>query len=138
MAGEVAGIDILIYLMLGSPTPTKTLIGGQRGATISHTTDVIDAKHKSSGAWANNIPSFLNWSIQGDAVIIEDDACRTALRAAWRNRELVQIEIDYPDGVTESGSATIADLSDNAPHDNVATMTINLTGNGELTEGTLP
>lgn len=133
MAGEMAGIDILLYLSI---TNVKTLIGGQRGATIAHKTEVADAKHKSSGAWQNKVPTFLDWSITGDAVIITDDACRTELRRAWRARENVEIEVQYDDGTREYGNAVIADLSDNAPHDNVATMSIQLDGNGPLTEGT--
>jgi len=132
MANEVGGIDILIYVKIAS---VLTLVGGQRGATISHKTEIADAKHKSSGAWQNKVQTFLDWSISGDAVIIENDACRTELRRAWRARENVEVEIQYPDNVREYGSAVIADLSDNAPHDGVATMTIQLDGDGALTEG---
>lgn len=133
MANEVSGIDILLYLYIND---VRTLIGGQRGATMRHATEIADAKHKSSGAWQNRVQTFLDWSISGDAVIIEDDACRTELRRAWRAREDVEVEIRYPDGILERGFAVIADLSDNAPHDNVATMTIDLQGNGTLTEDT--
>lgn len=131
MANEVAGIDVLIYVTISS---VKTLVGGQRGATISHRTEVADAKHKSSGAWQNRVQTFLDWSISGDAVIIEDDATRAELRRAWRAREDVEVEVRYPDGIRETGLAVIADLSDNAPHDGVATMTLQLDGNGPLTE----
>lgn len=133
MAGEMSGIDVLIYIDIAS---VKTLVGGQRGATITKRTEIADAKHKSSGAWQNRVQTFLDWSVSGDAVIIENDACRAALDTAWRARTDVEVEVQYPDGTLVVGNAVIADLSDNAPHDNVATMTLELQGNGALTEGT--
>lgn len=133
MANEVVGIDILLYITIST---VKTLIGGQRGATLKKTTEMADAKHKSSGAWQNRKQTFLDWSVSGDAVMIENDASQAALDAAWRARTDIEVEVQYPDGRRETGMAGIADLSDSAPHDNVATFALELQGNGALTAGT--
>lgn len=133
MANEVSGIDVLIYITIST---VKTLVGGQRGATLKKTTEIADAKHKSSGAWQNRVQTFLDWSVSGDAVMIENDATQAALGTAWRTRADIEVEIQYPDGRRETGMAVIADLSDSAPHDNVATVAIELQGNGALTAGT--
>jgi TP901-1 family phage major tail protein len=133
MAGEVAGIDLLIYVNLGTEQePEWTLVGGQRGATLRRVTEVADARHKSSGAWPNRVQTFLDWSITGDAVVIEDDTAMEALEFAWRARDDVQVQIQRESNITETGPAVIADLSLNAPHTDVATISIDLQGNGEL------
>lgn len=139
MANEVSGIDILLYIDVAS---VRTLVGGQRGVTIRHTTEIADAKHKSSGAWQNRKQTFLDWAFSGDVVIIGGDATRAELRSKWRNRQNIEVEIQYPpvapatSGIREYGTAVIADISDAAPHDNIATMTLDLQGNGPLNEGT--
>lgn len=135
MANEVSGVDILLALNTGTvESPVWTVIGGQRGATLSRTSEVADARHKSSGAWPNRVTTFLDWSVQGDAVYIQNDTTLEALRAAWRNRENVQVQVQHPNGIVETGFAVIADNSLSAPHTDVATVAINLQGNSPLVE----
>lgn len=132
MANETSGVDVLIYIKIAS---VLTLVGGQRGATINKTTAVIDASHKSSGALALKVPGLKDWSISGDAVIIKDDATAAALDAAWRNRTAVDVEVQYPDHSREYGSGYVTNLSTNAPHDGVATRSLEISAASDLTLG---
>jgi len=135
MAGEVSGIDILLYINTGTPaSPVWTLVGGQRGMTLRKATEVADAKHKSSGAWQNRVATFLDWSITGDMVKITADATQVKLNALWRARANVEVRALKEDSSYEQGEAVIADLSEGAPHDNVATIALDLQGHGELAE----
>lgn len=134
MANEVAGIDVLIYIDLdAAPNPANwALVGGQRGMTIRKITEVADARHKSSGAWPNRVQTFLDWSVTGDMVKITGDVTQARLEALWRARSDVHVRVLYEDGSLEEGFAVIADLSEQAPHDNVDTRSLDLQGNSEL------
>jgi len=128
MAGEQSGKDFLLYVVtaLGPPV-VWTLIGGQRGANLKRTNDTVDASHKTSGAWKLRFTGLKDWSISGDAVIIEDDAGMAALDAAFENSTPVQVRLNTPgDAQLYSGVATISDLSLATPHDGVATVSLEL------------
>src|SRR5688572_14789125 len=117
MAGEVAGVDILLYVDFNpGGVADWRLVGGQRGATMRRTTEVADAKHKSSGAWPNRVQTFLDWGITADAVVIENDVTLAHLRNAWRTRADVKVQVRTPPDIEETGMAVIADFSMNAPH----------------------
>lgn len=141
MAGEVAGIDILLYINTHIDPVTKeaitadpdwALLGGQRGMTINKLTEVADARHKSSGAWPNRVQTFLDWSITGDMVKITGDATQVVLEEIWRARADVQVRVAYEDGDVEQGKAVVASFGVSAPHDNVSTRTLDFQGNSSL------
>ena len=51
------GVDFLLKVNTGTAeTPVWTVIGGQRGATLSLTAEQIDASNKQSGAWKTSVP----------------------------------------------------------------------------------
>lgn len=135
---EQVGIDFLIDINLGDEvTPNFQPAGGQRGGTLRRTSEVIDLKHKTSGAWPRKRVSFLDWGISGDSIFILDDATKAALEAAWENRQEIGVRWREPNGDIHSGSAVIGDLSQNAPHDGPATFAIDLQGNSTLTRGSI-
>jgi len=132
MAGERTGIDILIQIEKGSDFVT---LGGQRGLSLDRTTNIVSANHKTSGGWDMNLPTTIGWAIDADAIWLASDDAYDELEDAWRNRVPVRVRIK--DGnKTQTGLAYISDFPIEAPHDDVATVSISLTGNGELTAGT--
>jgi predicted secreted protein len=134
MANEVAGIDILVYInMTDSPAPEDwVILGGQRGVTLRKVTEVADARHKSSGKWPNRVQTFLDWSVTGDMVKITADPTQIRLNALWRASQDVHVRVLKEDGDAERGFAVIGDLSEGAPHNDVATLALDFQGNSEL------
>lgn len=135
------GVDFLIKVNTGTAEiPVWTTIGGQRGATLNLTSAQIDASNKMSGAWAMSVPGLLSWSIDADAVLLTDvtgltvDAGRAKLLSVFTQRELVHVRYVRKDGSKFQGYAAISDLSEEAPHDGVATFKITLQGTGEPEE----
>ena len=141
MANEVAGIDVLIYInthvdavtqIADTDDPNWVLLGGQRGCTLKKITEVADARHKSSGAWPNRVQTFLDWSVTGDMVKITADPTQVALNAIWRARQDVHVRVLKEDGDAEQGLAVVGDLSEMAPHNDVATLALDFQGNSAL------
>ena len=131
------GVDFLLKVNTGTAqTPVWTVIGGQRGATLSLTSEQIDASNKQSGAWKTSVPGMMSWSIDADAVMLTDasglsiDAGRAKLLTVFSNRELVHVRYVRKDGSKFQGYAAITDLSEESPHDGVATYKITLAGAG--------
>ena len=131
------GVDFLLKVNTGTAeTPVWTVIGGQRGATLSLTAEQIDASNKQSGAWKTSVPGMMSWSIDADAVMLTDasglsiDAGRAKLLTVFANRELVHVRYVRKDGSKFQGYAAITDLSEESPHDGVATYKITLAGAG--------
>lgn len=131
------GVDFLLKVNTGTAeAPVWVTIGGQRGATLSMTAAMIDASNKMSGAWTTSVPGLLSWSIDADAVMLTDVAGlsveqgRQYLLSAFYNRTLVHIRYVRKDGSKFQGYAAITDLSEEAPHDDVATYKIKLDGSG--------
>jgi len=131
------GVDFLLKVNIGTAdSPIWVTIGGQRGATLSMTAAVIDASNKMSGAWTTSVPGLMSWSIDADAVMLTDaaglsvDEGRSKLLACFSSRELVHVRYVRKDGSKFQGYAAITDLSEEAPHDGVATYKIKLEGSG--------
>lgn len=131
------GVDFLLKVNTGSEeNPSWITIGGQRGATLSMTAAMIDASNKMSGAWTTSVPGLMSWSIDADAVILTDiagmavEAGRQCLLSSFYNRKLVHVRYVRKDGSKFQGYAAITDLSEEAPHDDVATYKIKLEGSG--------
>ena len=131
------GVDFLLKVNTGTAeNPIWITIGGQRGATLSMTAAVIDASNKLSGAWTTSVPGMMSWSIDADAVMLTDaagltvESARQYLLSCFYNRTLVHVRYVRKDGTKFQGYAAITDLSEEAPHDGVATYKIKLEGSG--------
>lgn len=129
------GKDYLLYINTGSTTtPTWTLIGGQRGGSLSRSAESIDASHKTSGGWATKRTGLKSWSLDLDGLILLQDAGLEALEAAFDEGKDVHVKFEYPDGKYRDGWAVITELSIETPHDGEATLSGKLEGNGPLSE----
>lgn len=131
-----AGKDILVYLATGGEeaNPTWTLLGGQRSADLTQSADEIDASTKTSGGWGSHIQGLKTWSLDCEFVFMKDDPGFKALSEAFREGVEVLIKIEYADKSYQQGWGFITDLSPSAPHDDVATVSCTLSGNGEISE----
>lgn len=131
-----AGKDILVYLATGGEeaNPTWTLLGGQRSADLTQSADEIDASTKTSGGWGSHIQGLKTWSLDCEFVYMKSDPGMVALTEAFRAGAEVMIKLEYSDKSFQTGWGYITDLSPSAPHDDVATVSCTISGNGEISE----
>lgn len=130
---KIAGVDVLLYAMVGSPTPVSTVVGGQSGATLNRETNVIEVTSKESG-WAENVAGIKSWSIECDGYVVTGDSAYTALETAWETGATIEVEIKVPAGSTYTGQAIISQFPLEAPQDDAMTFKITLQGTGALTK----
>lgn len=134
MADPITGVDILLYVNTGTvASPVWTAVGGQRGCTLNRSADEIDASDKTTGGWKKTLPGLLNWSMDCDAVLLDSDNAYDALESAYENRTSVLVKMERPDGRKYQGEAHITDFPMEAPQDDVASISITLSGKGALT-----
>lgn len=131
----VTGVDFVINVNTGTvELPTWTLVAGQRNATLTMSTDEVDITSKNSNGWHEGLPSIRSWSIEFDALLIEDDDGLAAIEDAFMNGTQVQVQIVTPAGNKYDGNATLTDFSYEGPYDGEATASGTLTGSGALTK----
>lgn len=131
MSIPVDGVDFLLYINTGTEaSPSWAVLGGQRGATFKRQADEIDASSKTSQGWKDTIPGLRSWGIEADALVLEDDEAYEKLDECYMNRSPVQVRYSRKDGSKWEGKATITDLSEDTPHDDVATYKLTLSGIG--------
>jgi len=129
------GVDMLIKVNTGTQvSPVWKSVGGQRGASLSRSTDEIDTTSKSSGGWHTGKPGIKNWGAEGDGVLIKNDEAYAALIAAWKADEQVMLQLVRADMTVEEGLATLVDFPEEGPYDGEATYSMSFIGSGPLTE----
>ena len=136
----VRGVDVLIYVNTGDDVaPVWTAVGGQRGATLSEEVETIDVTTKNSPEGTREEePTIYSWSLSCDGVYIADDTALAMLKQTIRQRGKVKVRVKEGDTYTEEGLAIVTSLEREAPHDDVATYSVELRGVGPLTENPTP
>lgn len=135
-SAATAGKDYLIYLNTGgdAESPVWTLLGGQRSGGLSRQAEEIDASHKTSGGWKSTLPGLRSWSIDLESVYLAGDAGAQFLEAAFLAGKQVHVKFEYPDKSYVTGWGSITECSLETPHDDVATISGTLNGDGPLSE----
>ena len=131
-----AGKDYLVYVATAGTTenPTWTLVGGQRSGSLSRTAEEIDASHKTSGGWSSTIAGLRSWSLDMEAIYLAGDEGAKFLEAAFLAGKQVFIKFEYPNKSYVTGWGSITDLSLETSHDDVATISGTISGDGALSE----
>lgn len=125
---KIAGVDVLVKV--GEPAK---VVGGQSGAEISRSMNVIETTDKTSNGWVTKIGGTKEWSIELEAFMIVGDESFTALNKAFKDRSEVDVEMAVG-GITFKGKALVSDFPLSAPQDDAVTFSITLEGTGELLE----
>lgn len=135
-SNATAGKDYLIYLNTGTSeaVPTWTLLGGQRSGDLSREADEIDASHKTSGGWKSTLPGLRSWSIDLESVYLKDDKGAKFLEEAFLVGKQVNVKFEYPDKSYVTGWGSVTECSLSTPHDDVATLSGTIKGDGALSE----
>ena len=120
------GLDILVYV-------GDKAVGGQKNCSLSMEADTIDISNKNDFGWASFIGGAKSWSISCDGQFIADDEGQQALTEAFVGAENVTVEMKNADNsVYFSGTAQITSMEIEASYDEIATMSLELQGVGEL------
>jgi TP901-1 family phage major tail protein len=130
---KVAGVDVLLYVETATPG-TFVVLGGQSGATLNRSTNVVDTTSKDANGWAENVAGVNSWAMDCDGFIVSGDAGYTRLESLWNSRSTIKAEIRMPSGTKYTGDCIIADLPMEFPQDGAATYSVSLTGTGALTQ----
>lgn len=125
---KIAGVDILVKV--GTPS---VVVGGQSGATINRSMNVIETTDKTSNGWVTKIGGTKEWSVELEAFMVVGDEGYKKLSDAFKNRSEVDVECAVA-GVMYKGKALISDFPIEAPQDDAVTFSLTLEGTGELLE----
>ena len=136
-SNATVGKDYLLLVNTGTvETPVWTLIGGQRGSSLSRKADSVDTSHKTSGGWTSKKAGLRSWSIDLSGLVLLNDPGIEALEQAFTAGQEVNLKFQYPDATYRTGWAAITDFSFENPHDGAATLKGSLEGNGALSDKT--
>lgn len=131
---KLVGKNVLVYINFGEGAtevaPVWTLIGGQRSASLSMTADDIDASNKASGGWGETYPGTKSTELSMDGIINTNDEGYAALKDAFVKGEAVDLCRYATDGTADRNWYNITELSDETPHDDMATFSLTAGGVG--------
>jgi len=126
----INGRDVLLWVYTGA---AYELVGSQRDVTFDESNEEIDVSSKDSRA-KRVLYGRYSASVSLDALYVVDDEAYLALRDAERNGDLIMIERVEASGRDETANALIASLSEAAPDQGEATVSISLTIDGTWEE----
>jgi TP901-1 family phage major tail protein len=129
MAETIRGMNVTIKTGVGGD-----VLGGQRGATLNRSAELIDVTNKATGdGWKSSISGFKEWSVDCDGILVLDDTALAAIEAAFASGTAVIVEISDDSSWGWTGSAYITDFPVEAPYDDASTYSMTLQGDGALT-----
>lgn len=136
------GVDILLYVNTGTDAaPVWTKVGGQRGATLSESNEMIDTSSKDTPKNKTYEYGLGDWTIGCDGVYVVDETGYEKLKSASRNKEKIKVRMKETGGTgsnADEGMALISSRELDAPYDDTATYSVELQGSGEITAVTMP
>jgi TP901-1 family phage major tail protein len=129
MSNKIAGIDVL--LKTGAVSGSTTVLGGQSGATLNRSTNMIEVTSKDGEGWQENLAGIKSWSIDCDGFLVANDTALDELEEAWLGGTEIAVEIAYA-GNKYTGQVLVSDFPNEFPMDDAVTFSLSLTGTGKL------
>jgi len=108
------------------------VLAGQRNVSLSLSMDIIDTTSRDSSWWMNHLAGLRSWTIDFDALYLEDDDAEQNVENMYFNHESAAIIITTPAGNTYSGTCFLTSYSFEGPYSAESTATGTLNGSGEL------
>ncbi|MBF1130165.1 MAG: phage major tail protein, TP901-1 family [Dialister invisus] len=134
-ASASLGKEFLLAVNIGTAAvPVWKNVGGQRSTALKRSADEIDASDKTTGGWKVTKAGLRSWSMEAESVVIIDDEGAEALALAFETGKEVNCKFIYPDGSAFTGWGSVTDFSIETPHDDTATLSCTINGNGPLTK----
>lgn len=126
------GTDILILIDDGTGLE---VVGSQRGASFSESTDEIDVSSKDSRA-KRVLPGRYSAGVSGEALYVPSDTAYQMLKDAMRNGTTVIVTREEAGVYLESAEAIVTSLGEEGPDQGEATVSFELVIDGEWESGT--
>lgn len=127
---KLSGMKCKVYIHDGI---NGKLLGGQRNATLSRSSETIDSTSKDSdGNWTESLPGFKSWSVDTDGAFIESDEAYKIIEQRFLDGEDVVVYIEMPSKNKYVGNCVITDASLEAPYDDLVSYSLSLQGSGAL------
>lgn len=136
---QIEGKDSLFYIKYNGiwfPISCET------SSPISESTEMINTTTRDNNSWKTELPTNQSYSIQVEAVLVDDMDYPNLLsfskiRRLKRDRELIEWKRTLLNGLyIDSGKAHISQLSDANPVEDIITFSMTLNGFGEPLEST--
>lgn len=139
------GNELFVYMSAAENGVGSAPLAYATECTLSISAAQIDTSNKQSGTWASALPGQLSWSVSASALytsannfhtIFETYRTRTKLYVAFGEiTSLASENFDLDTAKTHyEGWAYITSMELNAGNGEVASFSIELTGEGELTQ----
>ncbi len=127
------GVNGLLYINTGTViSPTYTLIGGQRSATITESKETVDITNKGDFGWKNTTGTVRGVTIDFDGLVDEVDAGFLALRDVFWNNVSKQFRFNTPGAVTYTGTFEMSSLEESYPFDDAVGYSASLASKGAV------
>ena len=134
MLNAMNGTSILLLVNIGTPgSPSYMAVGSQRDATFGEKTNAIDVSSKDSRA-TRVLPGRYSADISMDALYVPSDAAYQALRDAMRNGTMIKVVREELGVAFEEAEAVVTDLSQAAPDQDGATVSVGLSIDNQWVE----
>jgi predicted secreted protein len=98
----------------------------------------LDTTSNESGYFADHISKLGSWSLSSDSLFIQEGYSYGDLYTAYVNRERVYLSAGQEDNLTFIGLATIESISQSAPMEESASISVSFKGVGGLYPTILP
>jgi TP901-1 family phage major tail protein len=134
-SNKIKGLEVLLYVNVpdAQGTPVKTVVAGQRGATLSMTADDIDVTDKTTEGYKAFLAGLKEWNISCDGLVCIDDVGYKALVDAFLAGEVIEVDLrngDYSFGYR--GLVAISSMDFDAQYDDALTYACELKGASAL------
>lgn len=125
-SNKIRGLEILISV-------NGTVVGGQRGASLSMSADELDITDKTTEGYKAFLVGLKEWNISCDGLVCTDDTGYQALFNAFLSGDVVQVQFKQEKGgFGYKGDMVIASMDFDAQYDDALTYSCELKGAGAL------
>ena len=123
----INGTDVLLLVNTGTPSvPVYEAVGKQRDVTFDENTAEVDVSSKDARE-QEVIAGRYTSSLTLDQLYVPTDDGYLALKDAMRDGELILVAKQVEEVTIETASALVTNLSERAPDQSEATVSISLT-----------
>jgi predicted secreted protein len=117
------------------------IIGCATSSELSVNVDLADATCKDDGGWADHIQGLRDWSVSTDGLVAYDGTNNIGdlyTLLSGRTSVTLKFTTNVTGDLVFSGTASVASISVSAEMEAAVTYSVEFTGKGVLTKGTVP
>lgn len=127
---KIRGLEVLISI-------DGTVVGGQRGASLSMSADELDITDKNTTGYKKYLVGLKEWTISCDGLVCAGEEGYDALFNAFIAGDIVKVQFKQKEGdFGYEGDMVIASMDFDAQYDDALTYSCELKGAGDLSKVT--